>query len=264
MRTIAFINWKGGVGKTTCSTNAAYLFGEKYGVKTLFIDLDKQGNASSWFGADPDKGTIANILCQGTDAVQVMAINPMSAEEVIQKTRYKNIDLIAANSDLLTVNLALLTNRQGRQDNILFNALKGVAENYDICIIDNPPDSNISVLNGIVLADDIIAVTLPNKYSVDGVKQLERELSNYNQLLNISAKVKGVIINQFTSTADTYEIMDELKDKYKLFPTIRAGRMTRKRLNECINHQKSIYELSSNSAFAKDLKRVIESVIKEG
>ena len=46
MRTIAFINWKGGVDKTTRSTNAAYLFGEVYGLKVLFVNLDKQGNAS--------------------------------------------------------------------------------------------------------------------------------------------------------------------------------------------------------------------------
>lgn len=264
MRTIAFINWKGGVGKTTCSTNTAYLFGEVYGLRVLFIDLDKQGNASSWFGVDPKESevTVSNIFRQWVDADPVKTIKPMSAKEAILKTRYEHIDLIAANATLKVMDMALLTHYKDRQDNILYNSLKDIAGNYDICIIDTPPDSNIPVLNGLFLTDDIIAITLPNTYGLDGIKHLETELTNYNQNLDISAKIKGVVINQFTSTPDTYRIMDELREQYKILPTIKAGRMAIKRLNECINQQKSIYELSPNSGFAKDLKKVVKSIVE--
>lgn len=263
MRTIGFINWKGGVGKTTCATNAAYLMGQILDAKVLFIDLDKQGNASTWFGADTSKGTVSNIFRQGTEAPEVSAIEPMAAREVIQKTRYSNIDLIASDASLLDINLALLTNKSGRQDNILINSLREVSRNYDICLIDNPPDSNITVLNGIELADDIIAVTLPNRFSVDGIDQLESELENYNEVIGLSAKIRGIVINKFTSTTGTYKIVDYLKSKYQILPHIRTSQITYKRLDDCINQQKSIYELSPRCQYARDLKNMISYVVEK-
>lgn len=108
----------------------------------------------------------------------------MSAEEVIQQTRYPKIDLIAADPSLLDINLAILKNTVGRQDNILKEALSSVRQNYDVCVVDNPPDSNIPVLNGLEVIDDVVAVTLPNKFSLNGIAQLEHEIENYNLILN--------------------------------------------------------------------------------
>ena len=139
MRTIGFINWKGGVGKTCIAINTAYALAESWGARVLFIDMDKQANASYWFGKDDTKGTLGNILVKGTSAEEVSNIKAMSAEEVIQKTRYPKIDLIAGDPNLLDINLAILKNNVGRQDNILKEALKRVQGKYDICIVDNPP-----------------------------------------------------------------------------------------------------------------------------
>lgn len=66
MRTIGFINWKGGVGKTCIAINTAYALAESWGARVLFIDMDKQANASYWFGKDDTKGTLGNILVKGT------------------------------------------------------------------------------------------------------------------------------------------------------------------------------------------------------
>ena len=119
MRTIGFINWKGGVGKTCIAINTAYALSESWGAKILFIDMDKQANASYWFDKDENKGTLSNILVKGTNADEVTEIKEMTAEEVIQLTRYAKIDLIAADPSLLDINLAILKNKVGRQDNIL-------------------------------------------------------------------------------------------------------------------------------------------------
>lgn len=149
----------------------------------------------------------------------------MTAEEVIQKTRYPNIDLIAAASNLPDINLAILQNKFGRQDNILKEALKAVQKNYDVCVIDNPPDSNIPVLNGLEVMDDVIAVTLPNKFSLQGIAQLEQEIKNYNAILKLKIEIRGVLVNQFTSTESCYEILREIRGKgYKIFPYIRGGK----------------------------------------
>jgi len=262
MRTIGFINWKGGVGKTCIAINTAYALAESWKAKVLFIDMDKQANASYWFDKDDSKGTLGNILVKGTDAEEVANIKAMSAEEVIQKTRYKNIDLIAADPNLLDINLAILKNKIGRQDNILKEALKSVQKNYDVCVVDNPPDSNIPVLNGLEIIDDVIAVTLPNRFSLNGISQLEQEIKNYNAILKLNIAIRGVLVNQFTSTEGCYKIVRELRDKgYKIFPHIRGGKPTQNWLDRVINEQKSIYELSPNSGFAKDLMKFIENLV---
>ena len=263
MRTIGFINWKGGVGKTCIAINTAYALAESWKARVLFIDMDKQANASYWFDKNENKGTLSNILVKGTDAKEVANIKAMTAEEVIQKTRYPRIDLIAADPNLLGINLAVLKNEIGRQDNILKEALRNVQSNYDVCVVDNPPDSNIPVLNGLEIIDDVIAVTLPNRFSVNGIKQLEQEIKNYNTILKLKIFIRGILVNQFASTESCYKIVRELRDKgYRIFPHIHGGKNTQNWLDRVINEQKSIYELSSNSGFAKDLMKFIENLVE--
>ena len=263
MRTIGFINWKGGVGKTCISLNVAYALAESWDARILFIDMDKQANASQWFEKNENIGTLSNILVKGTNAPEVANIKPMKAQEVIQKTRYTNIDLIAGNPNLLDINLAILKNKVGRQDNILKESLKPVQNNYDICIIDNPPDSNIPVLNGLEIIDDVIIVTLPNKFSLNGITQLEKEIHNYNNILNLNIKIRGILVNQFTSTNECYEIIKELREKgYKIFPYISGGKTTQKWLDKMINERKSIYEISPRSSFARDITKFIENLVE--
>ncbi len=264
MRTIGFINWKGGVGKTCIAINTAYALAESLEARVLFIDMDKQANASYWFESDKTKGTLSNILVKGANAEEVSEIKPMSAEEVIQKTRYPRIDLIAADPNLLEVNLAILQNKVGRQDNILKEALKPIKDNYDICIVDNPPDSNIPVLNGLEIIDDVIAVILPNKFSLNGIEQLENEIQNYNETLNLKIKIRGILLNQFIEKQSCYDIIEELQAKGykdKIFPYIRGGQTPQKWLDRVINERKSIYELSYSSGFGQDLIKFIEALI---
>ena len=263
MRTIGFINWKGGVGKTCIAINTAYALAESWGARVLFIDMDKQANASYWFGKDDTKGTLGNILVKGTSAEEVSNIKAMSAEEVIQKTRYPKIDLIAGDPNLLDINLAILKNKAGRQDNILKEALKPVEDKYDVCIVDNPPDSNIPVLNGLEIIDDVIVVTLPNRFSLNGITQLEQEIRNYNAILKLNISIRGVLVNQFTSTEGCYKIIEELRDKgYKIFPYISGGKTTQKWLDKVINERKSIYEISPRSSFARDVIKFIENLVE--
>ena len=187
MKTISFINLKGGVGKTTVSTNLAYLLAESWELSVLFIDNDKQGNASRWFGADEAKGTLANILMDGA-----------KVSDVIQHSRIPNIDFVAADMGLLEANFQVLSEQEERQDILLKNALAEVADRYDICIIDNPPDINMSVFNALMVTDDVIIVTLPEADSIEGIRKMEEffaEIGMPTSLagLGIGALTKGTI-----------------------------------------------------------------------
>lgn len=251
MKTIGFINWKGGVGKTTISTNTAYALAESWDAKVLFIDADKQGNASDWFNAKYN-ATITDML-----------INNATAKEVIQPTRYKNINLIAADVDLLDANLSILKNDGERQDNILKNKLTEIRNNYDICIIDNPPDSNITVLNGLEVTDAIIAVSTIDKFSINGIYQLKNEIANYNDLLDLNIAIKGVLLNRFTSTNQAYKTIDLLEENgFNVFKShLREVRSTKNQLENAINNNKSIFETSPSCAFARDLIKFIEELV---
>lgn len=106
--------------------------------------------------------------------------------------------------------------------------------------------------------DDVIAVTLPNRFSLDGVYALQQEIDNYNHDLSLGLFIRGVVINK--RTPFNPDISQELREKYNLFPFIRGGSCPQRWLDRCINEQKSIYELSPHSGFACDLNRFLRKL----
>ena len=247
MRTVSFINFKGGVGKTTVSTNFAYAIFcmlRDSGVRILFIDNDKQGNASDWFEADRQYGTIANIL-----------MGDVPVRKVIQHTRYECIDLIAADTGLMEANAHLLEGENGNEAVILREALQEVAGDYDLCIIDNPPDINMSVLNALSITDDVIIVTFPEKDSLAGAKEILghiKQVKKFNRGLTLS----GILVNAFSGHKTVYQCIDEMKNKH--LPVYRtkihyADREAKNFLNVARQGKKSIFEVSPCCKVARDI-----------
>ncbi len=253
MKTISFINLKGGVGKTTISTNLAYILAESWNAKILFIDNDKQGNSSSWFNADPNKGTITNILMDG-----------VPASEVIQKTRYPNIDLIAADIGLIEANFSIIKEAEKRQDDILKNTLAEVAGNYQFCIIDNPPDINLSVFNTLSVTDDVIIVTTPEVESLSGVYRMVEQLA-IAQKFNPNLSVMGVLLNMYVSTDTTYKFSDEMRSRYPVFDShIRfATSFAKGQMNDARMYKKSIHEVAPNTGIARDIYKFSEEFMEK-
>lgn len=252
MYTVGYINWKGGVGKTTLSTNTAYLFAKWLKPtkgRVLFIDTDKQGNATDWFGGRTDRGTFTDILLEGKDA-----------REIIQPTRYENIDLIASDERLIEANYAVVADKNRIQTGILKKSLQSVQGDYALCIIDNPPDSNLPVLSGLECVDALIAVVAPDAFAIKGLRQLQSELDNYNKLLHLGLGITGVVINRWTSFS--FPVHSELRKEYHMFPSIRGGRAAEVWLNMVINEKKSIFEVSPRSGLARDITRFAEQLSK--
>lgn len=252
MRTVSFINLKGGVGKTTISTNLAYILAESWNAKILFIDNDKQGNASTWFNADTEKPTITNILLDGTPA-----------SEVIQHTRYPNIDLIPADIGLIEANFKGIKEKKKRQDNILKNAMEEVRGNYQFCIIDNPPDINLSVFNTFVLTDDVIIVTTPEIESLSGVYRIVEQLA-IAQKFNPSLSVMGVLLNMYVCTDMTFKFQDEIEMRYPVFDShIRfATSFAKGKMNDARMLKRAIHEVAANTGIARDLYAFSEEFMR--
>ena len=252
MKTISFINLKGGVGKTTIATNLAYLFTESWELRVLFIDNDKQGNASRWFGSDETKGTLANILMDGA-----------KASDVIQHSHMSNIDFIAADMGLLEANFHVLGEQEERQDIFLKNALAEVANRYDVCVIDNPPDINMSVFNALMVTDDVIIVTLPETDSIEGIRKMEEQIRDVKKF-HPALKIRGVLINQYIAYPGFSTALDEAGSAgVPLFKTriAYATRNAKHGLMTASREGKSLFEVCPNCRVARDIMRFAEELL---
>ena len=253
MKTISFINLKGGVGKTTISTWLAYLLAESWDLRVLFIDNDKQGNASRWLGADERKGTLTNILMDGA-----------SVHDVLQKSQYHNIDCIAADMGLVEANYAVIGDQETRQDLILKNALAEIADDYAVCVIDNPPDINMSVFNALACTDDVIIVTLLELDSIEGIRKMHDQITDVQQF-NPGLSIKGVLVNQYMAYPEAIELSKELEREG--FPLFRsrvsyATPMAKRHILAASRARKSIFEVCPYCRVARDVLRFAEELLQ--
>ena len=175
--------------------------------------------------------------------------------KVIQHTRYECIDLIAADTGLMEANAHLLEGENGNEAVILREALQEVAGEYDLCIIDNPPDINMSVLNALSITDDVIIVTFPEKDSLAGAKEILahiKQVKKFNRGLTLS----GILVNAFSGHKTVYQCIDEMKNKH--LPVYRtkihyADREAKNFLNVARQGKKSIFEVSPCCKVARDI-----------
>ena len=143
-----------------------------YRKTVLVIDNDKQGNLSKACGVwSYDKPSLADVLT-----------GERGIKETIQETNTALLNAIPANMHLLTANLAVIKDEEIDQATILKDALEEVADAYDYCIIDCPPDINISVINALVAADEVIIPIKIDGYAFDGMEELEQQIENAKQL----------------------------------------------------------------------------------
>lgn len=252
MKTISFINLKGGVGKTTISTNFAYALAESCDLRVLFIDNDKQGNATNWLGGAEDAGSITNLM-----------MGDATVDEVIQHSRYENIDFIGADMGLIDANAYLIKNEEIDQANILKKALQPIVDKYDICVIDNPPDINMSVFNSLNISDDVVIVTSTDYDSQMGVYAMVQQLElarNFNSNLNL----KGVLINNYLPDKLTTQLIEELKEKgLPIFQTKihYATRNARKHMALARHDKQSLFEVYPKCLVARDMWKFMKEFI---
>ncbi|MBQ7479300.1 MAG: AAA family ATPase [Selenomonadaceae bacterium] len=247
MKTFSIINKKGGVGKTTITVNLAYALAKSCDLRVLVIDNDDQGNDSQFFQSEEGL-TLADIL-----------VGKAGIRDAVQHTRYDGIDLVASSSALLDANVAVIKDEDIVQHTILRESLAQVEEAYDVCLIDNPPTINASVINALVASDDVIIVTTPDIYGIRGVSQMVEYIEairKYNPYL----RYRGCLINKFSSTPHGFRCLYMLE---KVTPVFRTRiRYTKDKLEASAEERRSIYEYSPNCGFARDLVRFLEELLK--
>lgn len=207
---IAFANQKGGVGKTTSAVNVAASLGI-LGKKTLLIDLDPQGNATSGVGIPKRslKGTVKEVLTGENDI-----------KNVVLDTKFQNLWVVPTNVSLSGAEFDLY-NDEGSEYN-LKDALKSVADDYDYVIIDCPPSLGMLTINAFVASDGIVVPMQAEFYAVEGLSQLITTTKRIKKLYNEDLNIVGILITMYNKRLLlSMQVMDELQKYYpdKLFNT---------------------------------------------
>jgi len=185
MRTIAIVNQKGGVGKTTTAINLAAALTE-HGKTVLLIDMDPQGNASTGLGVmRADRGlTSYDVIVDGAD------IN-----DAIYETAVQGLTLVPSDMDLSSAELELGA-MEGRTIR-LKNKIKSLKEKYDFVLLDCPPSLSLLTVNALTAANSVIVPLQCEFYALEGLSQLLKTVEMAKANLNPDIKIEGVMLTMY-------------------------------------------------------------------
>jgi chromosome partitioning protein len=203
-RIIAIANQKGGVGKTTTAINlgACLAVAEK---RTLVVDIDPQGNATSGLGLRKEdlSGSIYEVLVEGT---------PLS-EVIVPGVHFPFLDVVPATRDLVGVEVELVT-RESREA-ILRSALEEVRDRYDFILIDAPPSLGLLTLNTLAAADAVLIPIQCEFYALEGLSQLLNTVRLVQKNMNPALQIDGVLLTMYDQRLNlSKQVAEEAKEYF--------------------------------------------------
>jgi chromosome partitioning protein len=230
-RVIATINLKGGVGKTTTTVGLAEMYASE-GNRVLVIDLDPQTNATvmlideqQWQQLDQIGQTLAQLFADALEEDpqrKVFDIDLALQRNVGTVEGLKGIDLIPSSLRLIDVQDRLATMPVGRYftkspTDILHTAVKNILGDYDVVLIDCPPNMGIITLNGLRIADGYVIPTIPDVLSTYGIPQIATRVQDFANELNEEIEPYGVIITKFRAASTLHvNTVQFLRDQAEL------------------------------------------------
>ena len=199
-RILAVANQKGGVGKTTTAVNLGASLAD-LGYRTLVIDIDPQGNASTGLGIDT-----RNLETTMYDVV----LREVPLDDVVEPTAVRNLFVAPASLDLAGAEIELVPafSRELR----LRRALEAVIDDYDFVLIDCPPSLGLLTVNGMSAAHEVLVPIQCEYYALEGLGQLLRNIELVRKGLNPTLEVTTIILVMYdarTKLAD--QVVQEVR-----------------------------------------------------
>ncbi|NOY30646.1 MAG: ParA family protein [Planctomycetes bacterium] len=259
MRSIAIINQKGGVGKTTTAVNLSAALAAK-GLRVGLIDLDPQAHASLHLGIDFQKPL---------PSVYDLLTSEKSLEEIWQPVA-ENLSVASSHIDLAAAEVEL-AGVVGREV-ILRDKLELERERFDYVLIDCPPSLGILTLNALSAVDDVFLPLQPHFLALHGLSKLLQTIDLVARRLNDRLRLAGVILCLYDTgtrlaaevTADVEEFFCQERAKENAWQGVHLfqSRIRRNiRLAEAPSFGESVFQYSSQSAGAKDYQALADEMI---
>ena len=255
-KTIALVNQKGGVGKTTTSINLSASLG-MLGKKVLLIDLDPQGNSTTGLGSE--KGDIKYSIYD-------LLIGQADLKDVIKKTKFRNLFIIPATISLAGADIELM--EKGRTDphfskNLQLKEQLTVAqETFDYILIDCPPSLGILTTNALTAANSVIIPVQCEFFALEGIMQLLNSIMLAQKTLNPTLDIEGVLLTMLDNRTNLgLEVVQDIKSYFKerVYDTI-IPRLVR--LSEAPSHGKPIIAYDPKSRGAEAYINLAKEVIE--
>jgi chromosome partitioning protein len=208
---LAVVNQKGGVGKSTTSVNLAAALGA-LGKKTLLVDLDPQGNATSGFGLNKNQRELCiyNALLGDTEIQAI--IEPVEIEDVFVVPA--TIQLAGAEIELVSA---------FSRETKLKTILEPVSDDFEYVIVDCPPSLGLLTVNALTAADGLLIPIQCEYYALEGLSKLLDSVRLVKTHLNANLEVFGVVMTMFDSrTRLAQQVVEEVRDFFgdKVFKTL--------------------------------------------
>lgn len=185
-RTIAVMNQKGGVGKTTTAINLSVGL-HRLGFRVLLVDTDPQGNATTGMGVDKkSKNSLKTML-----EYIIMEEEFDPKEGVVRQE--EGIDIVPANILLEGVEMTLTTLFTQPKEFVLKKYLDQLKNSYDFIIIDCRPALGTLAVNALAAADSVLIPVQPESYAVEGMQELFKTIFTAKERMNPALKIEGIV-----------------------------------------------------------------------
>lgn len=251
MKVIALINFKGGVTKTTTSTNIASVLSTK-NKRVLIIDTDPQGNCSLTINCKSySSNTVYDVLDDANYDIF----------EAIYETPYENLMLCPASKDIGELPVRIAMNSKVSQQYRLFKQLKKVKDKFDYCIIDCAPGETVITTNVLSAADIVYIPVVLDKYSMSGVEQIIDSIIEVKDEFNPKLRIGGIIVNCFDRRLRaSHEKFLTLKVDYpELYIEHYIG--VDEKVKKAMDVNKPVIFYDKNAKATKDYIKFVEEVI---
>lgn len=222
---ISVINLKGGVAKTTTTVALAETY-SAMGKRVLVIDLDPQTNSTlmligeqRWFDLNSKGHTLAQLFKDAMDPDH----KKFDLEATLQKKvsdvgSARTIDLLPSSLDLIDVQDKLASAPSGKfystnPVELLWRAVKAKLDDYDIVLVDCPPNLGIITLNGLRISDGYIIPTIPDHLSTYGIPQIVTRIREFSKAISESIEPVGIVVTKYQANSTVHNtVLKQLED----------------------------------------------------